>query len=217
MNQELLEKFQKVDQVCKESTKHFTNSASLQKRAENAKENEEHKVKVITITMIVIEVIVLLFFAIKNSLLMMCIWILLSCIIDIRVFNAFNTAMSKNEDYQKFCRASKKELEAGQKILNDNANAISFLPDDYFFPRATEYLVKVVQMEQASTLGEAIDHLDEQIHRWKIENANDEILRRQQEQSEMLKNISRSSAVTASAASTVASVSVAKAVYDLFK
>ena len=66
-------------------------------------------------------------------------------------------------------KAIEKEKAAAQQIFDNNVNDLAFLPVDYWYPLATEYLVKVVQADRANSLAEALSMFDEQLHRWKIE------------------------------------------------
>ena len=94
--------------------------------------------------------------------------------------------------------AQKQEAE-GQKILQEHEEELVFLPGDYLFPEATGYLVKITQSGRASDLNQALAMLDEQLHRWKIENANEAILAQQKMQTQSLNGIRKSSAVNAAA------------------
>jgi hypothetical protein len=60
-------------------------------------------------------------------------------------------------------------------------------------------LVKIVSAGRAETINQALTMLDEQLHRWKIEQTNDQILAQQQSQTAALKGIRTSSAINATA------------------
>lgn len=92
------------------------------------------------------------------------------------------------EESQQQCGA---ERAKGQAILEANQAALAFLPSDYWYPVATGFMLKAVQAGRANTLPEAIDKFEEQLHRWKLEEANSEILARQQAQSQQLAEIAR--------------------------
>lgn len=101
--------------------------------------------------------------------------------------------------YEKQCAEAQEQEEAGRRIVQEHEEELSFLPDEYLFPEATGYLVKITQSGRAVDLNQALMMLDEQLHRWKIENANEAILAQQQMQTQSLKGIRRSSAVSAAA------------------
>ncbi len=94
-------------------------------------------------------------------------------------------------------KAIEKEKAAAQQIFDNNVNDLAFLPVDYWYPLATEYLVKVVQADRANSLAEALSMFDEQLHRWKIEEANAEIVAQQKAQTANLNSIRKSSKVSA--------------------
>lgn len=94
-------------------------------------------------------------------------------------------------------KAIEKEKAAAQQIFDNNVNDLAFLPVDYWYPLATEYLVKVVQADRANTLAEALSMFDEQLHRWKIKEANAEIVAQQKAQTANLNSIRKSSKVSA--------------------
>lgn len=94
--------------------------------------------------------------------------------------------------------AARKQL-AAQDIFEQNYALISFLPSDYWYPMATDYLVKMVLSKRAADLPAALDLYDMQLHRWKVEEANVQIIQQQQMQTAHLKGIRTSSAVNAAA------------------
>ena len=89
------------------------------------------------------------------------------------------------------------ERAAAQQIFDEHYEALSFLPDDYWYPLATTYLVKAVNSGRVSSLGEALDRYDAQLHRWNVEEANTRLLAQQQAQTAHLKSIQTSSKVSA--------------------
>jgi len=96
-------------------------------------------------------------------------------------------------------KAADTEEEKGTMILEDNVSSLSVIPNDYWYPLATNYLLKVVQTGRADTVNQALQMFDEQLHRWKVEEANASILAQQQAQTEALKGIRKSSAINAAA------------------
>ena len=94
---------------------------------------------------------------------------------------------------------AQKERNAAQQIFEENYEALSFLPDDYWYPLATSYLIKVIESQRVESLREALDHFDAQLHRWKVEEANAAIVTEQRAQTVHLKSIRTSSKVNAAA------------------
>lgn len=80
-----------------------------------------------------------------------------------------------------------------------NLEQVRFLPADYWYPMATEYLIKVVAAHRADSLKEALDLFDAQLHRWRVEEANNAILAQQQLQTAHLASIRTSSKISAAA------------------
>lgn len=96
-------------------------------------------------------------------------------------------------------KKAQEERDAAQRIFEENCEALSFLPDDYWYPLATSYLVKAIASKRVETLGDALDRFDAQLHRWKVEEANAAMLAQQQAQTAHLKSIRTSSKVNAAA------------------
>ncbi len=91
------------------------------------------------------------------------------------------------------------EQEAGEDVFARNLDKVRFLPADYWYPMATEYLIKVVAAGRADSLKEALNLFDAQLHRWRVEEANNAILAQQQLQTAHLASIRTSSKVSAAA------------------
>lgn len=92
-----------------------------------------------------------------------------------------------------------KEQAAGEDVFARNLEKVRFLPADYWYPMATEYLIKVVAAHRADSLKEALDLFDAQLHRWRVEEANNAILAQQQLQTAHLASIRTSSKISAAA------------------
>lgn len=91
------------------------------------------------------------------------------------------------------------ERAVAQKIFEEYTDEMAFLPVDYWYPMATEYLIKMVQSQRADSLKEALNLYDEQLHRWKVEEANNNIMMQQQIQTAHLASIKTSSKISAAA------------------
>lgn len=94
-------------------------------------------------------------------------------------------------------RKAQEERNLGQQVFADHYEALAFLPDDYWYPMATSYLVKAVNSRRVTNLGEALDRFDAQRHRWQVEEANAHLVAQQQAQTAHLRSISTSSKVSA--------------------
>ena len=111
-------------------------------------------------------------------------------IVDIIVYHILKSSSKAklSKEIQEQCGAIRLQ---GQNALESNKDALSFLPTDYWYPLATSFMVKTVQAGRATTLPEAIDKLEEQLHRWRLEEANAQILAQQQAQSQQLAEIAQ--------------------------
>lgn len=66
-------------------------------------------------------------------------------------------------------------------IWNSNAENICCLPKDYRYPLAYQYTAMYLEQKRANSVGEALNLFDEQTHRWKMEDAQNQILRNQRD------------------------------------
>lgn len=83
------------------------------------------------------------------------------------------------------------------RLIKSNEKIIKFIPSEYWYPMAMEYLVKVVTTGRVNTLNEALSMYDEQLHRWKMENINMQMLTEKRAQTEYLKSISTTNTISA--------------------
>lgn len=91
------------------------------------------------------------------------------------------------------------EEQKGTDILNANADALSVIPSDYWYPLATDYVLKMIRSGRADSVNEALLMFDEQLHRWRMEDSSASILAQQQAQTEALNGIRKSNAINATA------------------
>ena len=83
----------------------------------------------------------------------------------------------------------KREQTLGSKILSDNAEALSVLPYEYWYPMATEYIARLFETNRVDSIREALKMFDEQRHRWMMEKSQEKILAAQQEQISLLNEV----------------------------
>lgn len=82
------------------------------------------------------------------------------------------------------------------------------LPPNYQYSIAAEYIYNCFVNQRANTMAEAINLYEEQLHRWKMENYQQEMLNMQIQQQRTLESVRRNSAVSAGA-------NVASAMFNL--
>lgn len=93
--------------------------------------------------------------------------------------------------------AIQNEQAAARQVFEDNADKLSFLPADYRYPLAIEYMTKLIQTGRAQTLGDALDRFEAQLHRWKLETNSAQMITLQQQQTAYLASIKTSSKISA--------------------
>lgn len=77
------------------------------------------------------------------------------------------------------------------------SNVLEKIPQDYRYYIAINYIVDCLQKGRADSMKEAINLYEEQLHRWKLENAAMEAVILQQQQAASLRSIQASSRVAA--------------------
>lgn len=92
-----------------------------------------------------------------------------------------------------------------QFIYESNSHLFSFIPEYYRYPIAITYFYQALINGRADSLKEAINLFEEQLHRWKIENYQQQLLEIQNQQKVYLEKINHNSKVAA-AASTIAAI-----------
>lgn len=76
---------------------------------------------------------------------------------------------------------------------------IDIVPVDYRYPLAVEYIYKCLKNQRAATIGEAINLYEDQIHKWKMESMQQEIMQTCLKQQQDMKQIKNLSAISAAA------------------
>lgn len=206
---ELLNALTRADQICKEANKHYTAATEMQSQCDaleaKAKKSKWKWVGIgvaaYYLVQAVLGQIALLFGDNFFARILLLIVAAASIYVGVRVGRGgYKKEIRKvNAEIAKRQPQIQKEQAIGEQIFEDNINDMEFLPVDYWYPMATEYLVKVVRSQRANDLGTAIDKFEEQLHRWKIEEANAQMVEQQKIQSAHLKSIRRSSKISAAA------------------
>ena len=209
MNNELLQKLINADRICKQANVHYQEAVKLEQHdlGQQASAKKSAKIKGIIVgvaTWFVISLIGNVLIALLGNIEMLAMMVnsiskfgglALGIILGYSIYKKgqgeFNAESAERQ------KAIEKEKAAAQQIFDNNVNDLAFLPVDYWYPLATEYLVKVVQADRANSLAEALSMFDEQLHRWKIEEANAEIVAQQKAQTANLNSIRKSSKVSA--------------------
>lgn len=75
------------------------------------------------------------------------------------------------------------------KIAESNKDNLEIIPVKYRYPLATDYIEEVFESGRATTIPQALDKFEEQLHRWKLENSMNQYLEIQQIQMENLEKM----------------------------
>ena len=73
------------------------------------------------------------------------------------------------------------------------------IPSEYWYPQATDYLYRMVSTNRADSINQALQMFDEQKHSWNVEQANNEMIQQQRQQTNSLASIKTSSKISAAA------------------
>jgi hypothetical protein len=91
--------------------------------------------------------------------------------------------LAKADEYEK----QAKEKFAYAKMLEKKyADCLAVVPQKYLYPIATHYLAELFCEGRADTLPDALEKLDEQIHRWNMEEHMRDLIAAQRESNERL-------------------------------
>lgn len=204
---ELLEKLKAADSIFKKASPYYESATQLQQQCdEQLATLPKRKKKWILIGVLIYAVSctivsnIVLFIPVIGRVLGVLVGMV--CLVA-AVYVGLNGWKKEQETTNTEVARLQKEIQAkkaqGQAVFDQHAEELDFLPVDYWYPLATEYLVNAVKSGRAATLGEAIDRFDEQLHRWKIEESNAQMLALQQQQTAHLASIKTSSKISAAA------------------
>ncbi len=205
---ELLQQLKAADRVCQSANEHYVKADQMESQISEVNGKiKKAKIKWIAIGLIAWwffgGIISMIYTAINIMIIQLIgvILIIVGIVMDVKFCRGKYIKEKEGFDSEiaNIQRQVQAERNIGQQIFEDNIAAMEFLPSDYWYPMATDYLVKTVQTGRASTLAEALDKFEEQLHRWKIEEANSQMVAMQQQQTAYLSSIKTSSKVSAAA------------------
>lgn len=203
MMENLLEKLQQADVVCKEANRHFAAGAAAVEEAQLALEKfGTPKKRLLRIAgyafgaAVAADGLAIMFLSwLPQFLQVLPGW----CAAGFVVWQQLKKYRILQENLAAARKLQAQEQAAGEDIFARNLEKVRFLPADYWYPMATEYLIKVVAAHRAGSLKEALNLFDAQLHRWRVEEANNAILAQQQLQTAHLASIRTSSKISAAA------------------
>lgn len=203
MMENLMEKLQQADVVCKEANRHFAAGAAAVEEAQLALEKfGTPKKRLLQIAgyafgaAVAADGLAIMFLSwLPQFLQVLPGW----CAAGFVVWQQLKKYRVLQENLAAARKLQAQEQAAGEDIFARNLEKVRFLPADYWYPMATEYLIKVVAAHRADSLKEALNLFDAQLHRWRVEEANNAILAQQQLQTAHLASIRTSSKISAAA------------------
>ena len=80
-------------------------------------------------------------------------------------------------------------IESARTLNQNNMDTISVFPEEYRYPSITSYIRRLFESDRVDTMREALNLADEQIHRWKLEDAQNNLLKANEEQARVLKDM----------------------------
>ena len=100
------------------------------------------------------------------------------------------------EEKQRLCQKKTDELNALLKQYEENYIPVAkkckhllFHREEYEIPMAVDYLIQTIETGRVDTMREAYDKLDEQLHRWTMENLQKQQVELQMHQCRQLQKI----------------------------
>ena len=88
------------------------------------------------------------------------------------------------------CEKKSQELfNSSNQLVQEYINDLAIIPQKYWYPMATNFIVEVIQTGRATTIPLALDKLEEQIHRWNMEQSMQQQIAIQMAQTEALRRI----------------------------
>ena len=104
--------------------------------------------------------------------------------------------IQKAEEYEK---NAEEKLNSANMLIQKHADDLVIIPQQYWYPMATNYIVELFRTGRATTMPIALDKLEEQIHRWNMEAVMQQTLANQMVQTQMLRNIQVNTATSVAA------------------
>lgn len=195
---ELLQALTNADAICNQTQPHYEKATQLQQEAQAIPARfKKMKIKWTVIGLVVWEVVSMTLTSLGSIPLLGLVGMAAGCYLGIKGYQAEKAKADKKIDALQ--KQSEAEVQTAQEVFDDHAAEMDFLPVDYWYPMATSYLVKIVKNGRTNSLSEALDKFDDYLHRWKLEEANAQLVAQQQEQTAHLASIKRSSRISAAA------------------
>ena len=179
---ELKEQLTVADRVCREAYVYINKGSEMEDSARNSCEKKKKILKILLIVFGVIEGLSMAILPDTRTFLPVFIVILV-------VAYKFGIVRFLENTQNKKVDLAEKEKAKGIEIMKENAESLSIIPEDYWYPLATNYMLEMVNAGRADTIKEALRLFDEQEHRWKVEESQEQMLEAQNMQIKEMKRI----------------------------
>lgn len=88
------------------------------------------------------------------------------------------------EEYKKIQEEGKQQVD---EIVQEYIDYLTIIPQDYWYTKAIETIIKYFESGRADSIKEALALYDDQVHKWNVENQNQQMLYAQQQQAQQAK------------------------------
>ena len=106
-------------------------------------------------------------------------FIFVICVIPICIV-IHRKSRKSNEKKKSLLLKQIKEIKSDmEELIIKNIDVISIIPEQYRYPLATNYIYEVLSNGRADSMKEALNLYEEQLHRWKMENQMQVMLKNQ--------------------------------------
>lgn len=121
-------------------------------------------------------------------------WVFFFIIIEFFVFQILNNRrIKKQQKHQNlvnlYLSKAKEKENLAIEIAQINETTLEIIPPQYRYPSAMNYIEELFLNERATTVPEALDKFEEQLHRWRVEQGLSQTLEAISLQTKALKNI----------------------------
>lgn len=208
--EELLQKLRRADDICKEANVYYENANHIEQETMNQKAIQKKAlIKWVIIGVVSYYIggvvvggiarVIMRLPVIGNLLALVLLVGMTAAVIYVCATGYQKEKVSITNKMRDIHNNAEEERAKAERVFEQHADELAFLPVDYWYPMATDFMVKAVQTQRATTLAEVIDKFEEQLHRWKIEQANSQMLELQKQQTAHLASIKTSSKISAAA------------------
>ena len=190
MEDTLLSKLTVAQGIIKDSDKHYDIADAAEQELQRTTKKYNHRM----IAVVIIGLLVYILIPDDNFIIS---WLFKLIAIGAFGFALYYFYQEKAAKVKELIGQIRSERQIGDDIINNNIEKLEFLQDDYWYPVAIDYIIKVVEAGRAGDLNQALSMCDEQLHRWRMEDANADIQNELKRQTGKLSSIEKIDAANA--------------------